>query len=262
MAVLPSAASPGGMAWSLNGSGSGRDRPCALAVYSDRTPEADRRALAMLRSTEVLPGLVEYATKAPPLAAGVLASLASAIEPLMGGLGALVAALPRLERELVSLAWVDSVTGLRRLGAGFALHAVSVVPGTSFAVSLTPEPIVRRLTRRDVGIPVAVPAGAIEVVVAGRETNPAWVSDFVEPTFAGRPIVDVAATAAGPAWWSTRRVVEVVAYPTDVESLAERVGSDLRRSECAWCGEEIASTVCPFCRRPRRSRRRGAGAPA
>jgi hypothetical protein len=72
--------------------------------------------------------LVSYGTKLPPLAGSALVSLASAVSPYIKAPGVLVAALPELERELLILAWLSSVTGLDYPSPSFAQHVASLSP--------------------------------------------------------------------------------------------------------------------------------------
>jgi hypothetical protein len=250
---LPESASPGRMAWLLNKTGGrGGRSPHAIAVMSDRAPAETVRRVETLRAALPEARLAIHRTALPPLAAGALASVAASMADVLEAPGVLFAALGRIEKEIVTLAWTDRVAALRHVGTSMAQNAIAMVPGTSFGVSLTPEPVVRRLTRKDLAVPVPETRGPLEVVVAGRESNPEWVADFVEPAFVEHAVRDVELPEGSPAWWGTRRVVEVVAYPTDARSLVGRVTRGLRRSSCGWCGEAIASAVCPFCRQPRK----------
>jgi hypothetical protein len=245
---VPTGSTPGHMAWALNGTPRPTpDRP-AIALYSDRSAPADVRHLEMLRSIAFGSRLAVVAVSAPPLAAGVLASLLSSLSEHIDAPGLLLAALPRLERELVSLAWVDRVTGLGHLGPGVVQRALSLVPGTSFGASLTPEPVVRRLTKQDLSVPVPAIEGPMRGLVAGRSANPSWVAEFVEPALAGVELEEVEPSEWVPDWWGTSKVVEVVAHPTDIAELAARLTRGLRRSPCQWCAELIAADRCPFCR--------------
>lgn len=253
--ALPDSASPGRMAWLLSKSGArGAGPRHAIAVVPDRAPPAALLRVETLRAALPDAHLAIHRTALPPLAAAALAKVAAEIVDLVEAPGVLMAALPRIEKEMAVLAWVGSVNGVRGLGPSVVQSAMSMVPGTSFGISLTPEPVVRRLSKKDLAVPVPDTEGALEVVVAAREHNPEWVSGFVEPTFSGHPIRDVEQPEGSPAWWGTRRLVEVVAYATDPAALAARVIRGLRRSTCEWCGETIASAACPFCRQPRKRR--------
>lgn len=252
--ALPADGSPAHLAWLL-GPRPGRDgAPGHCVAIRPRTvPEPSLRNLGVLGSTLLPARLAIRPTALPPAAMGVLARLANALVERLPSAGALVAALPRLERELVVLAWADTVAALHHPPPSVAQHALSLVPGSSFEVSFSPDPTVRRLTRREGNNGLQRTERRVEVLVVGRRANPDWVSRTVEAAFAGHPIIDVD-PPEDESWWGTERVVEVVAYPTDLDALAERLNQRLALSECGWCGAVIASKSCPFCRQPRRRR--------
>lgn len=248
---LPSSATLGHMAWLVRKAEAGATnggRPHALALRPDRLSETSVRQLETLRSALFASRLAIHATPLPPLAAGILAGLAAGLlerlEP-----GVLFAGLRRLERELTTVAWVDSVAGLAHPRPSGSQRAASHLPGSAFMVSVTPEPEVRRLSRRESSEMPPRPPTPARALVAGRSAASEWVGETVEPALSGATLEDVELPAASPAWWGTRRVVEVVAYPTDLDALAARLSRG-RHESCQWCGAAIAARRCPFCGQP------------
>src|SRR3954454_4294950 len=90
----------------------------------------------------------------PPLAAAVLASLASAVAPHLPSNGVLVSLLPELEAELHVFTWLGSVSGLSVPAPTIGQHMASLSPGSAFGVSSYPEPSVHKLGRDGAGIPL------------------------------------------------------------------------------------------------------------
>lgn len=246
---VPAGATTEHMAWLLdrhvkNGWGKG----VTVVIHSDRAPAAAVRQLDIIRSTLFRSRLVSYATAASPVAARILAGLAAAVGPFMSAPGLRLAALPQIECELAVLACLDSVARLDRPPSSVAQTAASMLPGSAFGVVLGAEPAVKRLSTRSPGLPMPEVTSDAKVVVGGRANHPEWVGDFVEPAFDGHRVEDVEVSeAAVEAWWGTKRVAEVVAHPTDVTALAERVVGGFRGSKCDWCGERVAQSPCPFC---------------
>lgn len=189
-----------------------------------------------------------WTTDLPPLAAGVLAALAAALVDRLERPGALVAALPALERELVVVAWARSVSRLKRPSPRLAQHARSALPGSGFGVGLAPEEFVRTLSREGREAPLALAPGPMQLVIAGDdETGRRWMLEAVNPALGTLPILELEAMAAAARWWGTAKVVEGVAAPTDRDALALRVLSGGLES-CHWCGEALAvGTRCAFC---------------
>src|SRR3954447_19595601 len=98
--------------------------------------------------------LTIHETPLPPLAAAVLASLASAVAPHLPSRGVLVSLLPELEAELHVFTWLGSVSGLSVPAPSLGQHLASLTPGSAFGVSSYPEPTVHRLGREGVGVPL------------------------------------------------------------------------------------------------------------
>src|SRR3954447_11509265 len=110
--------------------------------------------LQMVQSALDDEGLTIHETPLPPLAAAVLASLASAVAPHLPSNGMLVSLLPELEAELHVFTWLGSVSGLSVPAPTIAQHLASVGPGSAFGVSSYPEPSVHRLGRDGAGVPL------------------------------------------------------------------------------------------------------------
>lgn len=221
----------------------------ALVVYPTWIDDATPRRLETIRSALGTARLALYGSKLPPLAGAVLANLASALSAQMSEPGQLVAALPALERELVVLSWLGSLTGLREPAPSVVMHMASWSPRSSFAVVLQPEHAIVRADGAGRSLPLEPAEGPMELVVSPQEgIDPAWLVATTTKALGDVPTETIAPTTHGASWWGTARLVEAVAYPTDVRDLAEDLASRHRLRLCAWCSEWIASPACPFCR--------------
>ncbi len=98
--------------------------------------------------------LTIHETPLPPLAASVLASLASAVAPHLPSRGVLVSLLGELEAELHVFTWLGSVSGLSVPAPTIGQHVASLSPGSAFGVSSYPEPSVHKLGRDGAGVPL------------------------------------------------------------------------------------------------------------
>jgi hypothetical protein len=192
--------------------------------------------------------LATYATDLPPLAGAVLSSLAGALATHVESAGMLYAGFESLERELLVYAWMKSVAGLSRPAPSLAQHAISMWPGSSFGVTLQPDPLIKRLTKADRTLPFPTSYRPMCLAVSARPGGDVdWVTDVVGPGLGSPPVKQVDPMPEGPRWWGTSRFVEAVAYPIDVPVVARRITQGLARALCNWCGELIAGERCPFC---------------
>ncbi len=188
-----------------------------------------------------------HVTDLPPLAASVLAALAAALAPSADSAGALAGALDALGDQLLVLAWVGSVAGLRHPDVSLFHHARSVLPWTSFGVGVQPESFVLPLKRSTVEVPLVAPAQPLDLLIApAKDAELHWIVESVAPALGGAPVRELPATLHGAEWWGTSRLVEAVGVPTNLDWLA-RETLPPRLSPCGWCGEPIARSPCPFC---------------
>jgi hypothetical protein len=219
-----------------------------IAIYPRWDPEPALQRLETVGAVLDTAALAVYPTPLPPLAGAVLASLASAAATHVSSAGLLHAGLPSLERELVICAWLGSVAGLSRPTPSLAQHLMSIVPGTSFGVTLQPTQQIQRLTKVDRSIDVpSTHRPMCLVVAASDEAGARWIDDVIAPGLGSPPIKTVDPTPGGPTWWGTSRIAEAVAYPIDIPVVARRMVQDLRPILCDWCRQPIAAPVCPFC---------------
>ncbi len=219
-----------------------------LAVYPEWLAEPARRRIEMARSVLAAPGIVGHPSPLPPLAGGLLAALAAAAAPYFASTGALLAALPRLERELYVLAWLGTVAGLKQPPPTLLQHLVSMSPRVGFAACFAPDHFVKRITKTDRVIPLRKPALPLNVIVAGRDGDVEWVNQEVAAALGGAPVKEIDRTPLASQWWGTSKVIEVVGYPIDIAAVAARGSKGLTLLECRWCGEQFVGDRCPFCR--------------
>ena len=205
--------------------------------------------------------LTIHETPLPPLAASVLASLASAVAPHLPSRGVLVSLLPELEAELHVFTWLGSVSGLSVPAPSIGQHVASLSPGSAFGVSSYPEPSVHKLSRDGAGVPLPRIERPSRLAVSDHGGNVAWVHT-VNAALGGLEVRPVEPTPNGPSWWGTGKLVESVAYPVDVQRLAAELVEAADPWTCRWCRELIARSPCPVCgHRGRPPRRAGAAAP-
>lgn len=183
-----------------------------------------------------------------PLAGSVMSSLVAGVVTVAGSAGRVVALVPALEGDLHSLAWLGSLARLARPAPSMAQHLAAWWPGTSFSVGSWYEPSLRRVGSGG-GVPFPPGEGPSGVALASRDGDgAAWLRQAVR---GHGPVVETEAHPRFQQYWGTVRVSEAVAYPLSPERLVERALPELRLLACPWCGEEVATAVCPFCRMAR-----------
>ena len=205
--------------------------------------------------------LTIHETPLPPLAAAVLASLASAVAPHLPSHGVLVSLLPELEADLHVFTWMGSVSGLSVPAPTIGQHVASLSPASSFGVSSYPEPSVHKLGRDGAGVPLPRIERPSRLAVSDHGGNVGWVHT-VNAGLGGLEVRTVEPTPNGPSWWGTGKLVESVAYPVDVSRLAAELAQAADPWTCRWCRELIARSPCPMCGHRGRPPRRRAAAPA
>lgn len=221
----------------------------ALVVYPAWLAEPTLRRLETIRAVLATDRLALHCCALPPLAGGVLCNLASALTARLMRCGQLVAALADLERELIVVSWLSSVTGLKQPAPSVLQHLGSLWPRSSYVVVLQPEHAVLRSGRAQRDLPLRKPSRPTELVVAapaGEDSS--WLGDTLSSALGPLPIRRMAATRHAAQWWGTSHAAEAVAYPTDLPQLARELAEGQRLRLCGWCSEAIASSPCPFCR--------------
>jgi hypothetical protein len=218
-----------------------------IVIVGDWLPPETLERVRTIRSLLQTDRVAIHITDLPPLAASVLAALTAALAPLAVSAGALAGAIDHIADELLVLAWVGSVAGLRHPGVSLLDHARSALPWSSFAVGLQPESFVQPASAGPEELPLAPPEHPIELLVAPEDdADVDWIVEVVAPALGGVGIREIPPTLHGSQWWGTTRLAEMVGVPTSLEALAART---LPRSvsPCLWCGEPIAAPPCPFC---------------
>ncbi|MGH8905294.1 MAG: hypothetical protein ACRD0K_01955 [Egibacteraceae bacterium] len=82
-----------------------------LVIYPAWSAEPTLSRIQTVRASLDTTRLVGYAAAAPPLAGAVLAALADALMQYVSPAGLLLAALPLVERQLVTVTWLARVSG-------------------------------------------------------------------------------------------------------------------------------------------------------
>ncbi|CAA9269766.1 MAG: hypothetical protein AVDCRST_MAG41-2806, partial [uncultured Corynebacteriales bacterium] len=191
--------------------------------------------------------LVAVPTDLPPLASGLLVDLLVGLADrldLDGGRA--VALVPELERQLLVLGWVRTVTRLRHPEPSMAQHALSWFARRGFELAVRPDPHVRRLRPDSTAEGVRGGAAGRAAVLSGTDRDRAWLTEVLATARVSR------ATLAAPhpyarAWFGTARAAELVIFPADLDALAAAVADRLRIAGCTWCGLPGPGGPCSFC---------------
>lgn len=223
------------------------DRTVLVLHPRHRTTEVVRMvrlARVALRTHRV----VAVPTDLSPLAAGVVVDLVAALADrldLDGGRA--VALVPELERQLLVVGWVRSVTRLRQPEPSFVQHLASWFTRRGFEVTIRPDPEVRRLKPDSAGSPqLRGGAAARAAVLTGADRDRAWLTEVLATARVSR-----ATLASGhpyaKGWFGTSRSAELVVYPADLDVLAGVLADRLRIAGCDWCGLPGPGGPCAFC---------------
>ncbi len=181
--------------------------------------------LQMVQSALDDEGLTIHETPLPPLAAAVLASLASAVAPHLPSVGVLVSLLGELEAGAARL----HVAGQRqRPERARRPRSASTwprsVPAARSASPRIPSPPCTSCGRDGAaGIPLPRIERPTRLAVSDHGGDAGWVQT-VNAALGGLDVRTVEPTPNGPSWWGTGKLVESVAYPVDVQRLASRAG--------------------------------------
>lgn len=224
-----------------------------LVVQPAWDVEPDLLRLQTVRAVLETNRVAVYATALPPLAGGVLCALTAALAASGVPAGELWAALPALERQLLTVARLGRVDRLARPRPSVGARLASWLPATTFAMSSWPRPHVRRLRSADGG--VAIPPGLVWgglplrglAVAAEEDGGLRWIEEVVLPLLGAVDIVEVDAPPLSSRFWGTRGVTEAAAFPVDLSALRGVVQEATASTVCHWCGTRIASSLCPFC---------------
>lgn len=217
-----------------------------LVVYPAWSAEPTLQRLQTVRSALDTQRVAAYASSATPLAGAVLVSLAAALGAIEPSAGGLVGAMPRLERQLVTVTWLSRLSGLTEPNPTVWEHAVSLLPWTAFVVSSWPEPAIHRLGK-DVTVPVPTPRGKVGVAIAQQDADMDWVRESVVRKLRQPVVTEVEPSPLARRWWGTGKLAECVLYPLDIEATAAAVSKGLTLRPCQWCGHEVAASPCAYC---------------
>ena len=218
---------------------------------------------AMVRSMLDTHRFALYETALPPLAATVLASLASACAPYAPSTGVLASLLPELEGELHVFTWLGSVTGLSTPAPSFGAAPRLADARQRVRRLLLPRARRAPAPRRRAGRPGAAdhaPVAARRRAQSGGRAD--WILSALNPALGGLEVRQVEPTPGGAAFWGTAKLVEAVAYPLDIRALVGELVARLDPWTCRWCRELVARSPCPLCGHRGRPARRRSAAPA
>lgn len=213
-----------------------------VAIVPEWFPAESR--LRMARSLIETDRVAVHVTPLPPLAATVLASLASAAGRVAPSAGVVASLLPVLEAEMHVITWLGSVAKLAKPAPSMGQHLASLSPGTAFAVSSFPEPAVHK-AGPDVPLPPVTRPSRLAVAAAGGD--PSWLLGPVHAALGSPEVRAVPATPGGEKWWGTAKLVEGVLYPSDIGPLVHELLDAVETFSCRWCGELVATAPCPMC---------------
>ncbi len=234
----------------LDGRASGQE---VLVVQPAWDIEPDLLWLQVVRAVLETEHVAAYASSLPPLAGGALCALAAALGASGVSAGELWAAMPALERQLITVARLSRVDRLARPRPPVRARLASLLPTTAFGLSSWPSPHVRRLRTEDGG--VALPPRAAWkglplrklVIAAPHDADLRWVEEAVLPLLGAVDVVEVDPPPLSLMHWRASRVLEAVALPVDLAALRGVVEQETSHDVCRWCGARVASARCPFC---------------
>jgi hypothetical protein len=224
-----------------------------IAIYPGWSAEPSLRRLQTVRSALASPRFTTYATGLPPVAGSILCALAAAAAVHVRSAGLIFAGLPVLERQIVTIARLPSVGGLRTPSPSLWQHAVSLLPGVSFAVSWWPKPAVARLRKHQLSVPLPTPdqwrGPALDTVaLAGADAKGAdWFERTAIPAVGSSYLLPLEPQPLSPTFWGGKRVIEAAAYPSDMAAVGSLLRGAPQPVPCEWCGELVITDYCPFC---------------
>ena len=231
-------------------------RPCleagdvVLAVLDVRTAEPMHARLLAIRSALETTRLVVHTTSLPPLGAATLVralaelDTAGALSPTV-----LASGIARLERTVVSAAWLKSVAKLQHPAPPLKLHARSYLPKAGFAAVIDDDPrVVRHRGAGDaLPLPAMEPAQDWRVVVGTGLGDLGMIEHTLASKAGGAEIVRVPSRRSSVTWWGTERVVELACMPRSLATLRAVVLGERGTTPCSWCDDDVATSVCPLC---------------
>lgn len=207
----------------------------AIAVVPTWGPARQREtydaARALLRSRSLL--VVE--TSLPPLAATLAVTTLAALVSRVGGPDVAALVLPHLEREMVSFAWLSSVTRLGHVDVPLGLHARSYVSRRGFVAKVHPRADLVRVGRAPAALQLTLPPRP-RALVADQDGDRNWRETVMRPALTGALSTTAGPPVASHDWWGSRRFVEVAVGPGDLDDLAGRLRTAAAPVTCRWCG--------------------------
>jgi hypothetical protein len=218
-----------------------------VVVFPAWSREPTLQRLQTVRSAMEVDRLSWHAATAPPLAGAVLVSLAAAMGQQDVRTGLVLASLPELERQLVSVTWLSRLSGLREPQPTVWQHARSLLPASRYVVTSWPQPQIRRITRSMEGLELPKPERGIGLALASHGGDRDWVWEAVVPGLGQPRLSEVEADPSSVRYWGDRRVVEAVVHPLNVSGLTTALREAVPLEACTWCGRESAASPCPFC---------------
>lgn len=186
-----------------------------VVLYPDWAAEPTLRSLQTVRAALATPHLVGYPCTTSPLAGSVVLALAATLAASGMPAPRLLAALPQLEEQVVTAAWLPRLSGLASPAPTVLQHLVSLLPGTAFVVTSWPEAAIRR-ARGDELPPLPRAQAALGVALADAGGDVGWVERCVVAPLRPARVVRCAPSPHAASWWGCRRSVEAVLYPLDV----------------------------------------------
>lgn len=207
----------------------------AVAVVPTWGPARQRETYDAARALLPSRSLLVVETSLPPLAASLAVSTLAALVARVGGPDVAALVWPHLEREMVSLAWLSSVTGLGHLDVPLGLHARSYVSRHGFVAQIHPRAGLARVGRDPAALQLTLPPRP-RALVADQEGDGNWREMVLRPALTGALSTTSAPPGASHDWWGSRRFVEVAVGPGDLDDLAGRLRTAAAPVTCRWCG--------------------------
>ncbi|MEU5218842.1 hypothetical protein AB0G79_21960 [Streptomyces sp. NPDC020807] len=217
-----------------------------IVVCPTSAPPAVAQRLRAVRGLLESDRIALVTTDLPPLGAAVLVRQLRQLAVCDFSAGVLASAARLLAHYIYAGAVLGSVSRLDRVPVSLSSHLKGWLPGAHFGVLAGPTPQIVRVGGKNEQL-LAGPEFATRLLVARGQLQTDWPATALAPAWRIQGAAqEVALPGTSPAWWGTGKLVEFVAYLSDLPVLYQLVAS-VRRETCHWCGMELIGDRCGFC---------------
>jgi hypothetical protein len=216
-----------------------------LVVYPEWQSGQTARLIQIARGVLATDRVAGIPLRLPPLALSLVADTLAFLAPYLSP-GMLAGMAHRLPIEIISGAWVRSVSSLEHIDVPLKTHLASYLPG-GFMVTAAPQPAVYRISGQQQVMNLDIrPAEPILLLVSNEGGDMNWLQRHLVAALRPSSVKFAPRQPLAPAFWGTQRYVEFVAFSGHPETLTHSLRS-LVAQPCPWCGEPSPIQTCPFC---------------